>query len=77
MEAKELVGKWIVTDTVARALNVPADTAFKVVGFVLDLNFVIVDAGRLGWKGLESDDFVVEQCETYKYVYLYDIIEVL
>ena len=70
MKAKELVGKWIVSKVLADELNAPAGTVFKVVGYVLDKNLVIVDAERRGWKGLEPDDVVIERCETYKYARL-------
>lgn len=78
MKAEEFVGKWIVSEVLTDEINAPAGTAFKVVGYVLDTDWLlIVSAGRWGWKGLASDDFVAEQCETYKYVILDDITEVL
>ena len=77
MKAEELVGKWIVSEVLTDELNAPAGTAFKVVGCVLGTNWAIVDAERWGWTGLTSDDFVAEQCETYKYVNPDDITEVL
>ena len=73
MKAEEFVGKWIVSEVLTDELNVPAGTVFKVVGFVLDKNLVIVDAERRGWKGLEPDDVVIERCETYKYARLDEI----
>lgn len=78
MKAKKLVGKWIVSDTVARALNMPADTAFKVVGYTT-YGDCIVDAGPDGWswRALTRSDIVLEQRETYMYVRPEDITEIL
>lgn len=70
MEAKELVGKQIVSKVVADELNAPAGTVFKVVGYVRDADWVIVDAGQGGWKELIPGDVVVEECETYMYARL-------
>lgn len=77
MKAKDLVGKWIVADTVARALNMPADTAFKVVGYTT-YGDCIVDAGLDGWswRALTRSDIVLEQCEFYTYVRPEDITKV-
>lgn len=78
MKAIELVGKWIVADAVAEGLiNTPAGTAFKVVGYVPGMNWAIVDAGSNGWKTLKPSDVIVEQCETYRLVYLGNITEIL
>ena len=79
MKAEELVGKWIESDTVARDLNVPADTAFRVVGLTLalEVNWAIVDAGLNGWKWMEQDNIAIEKCETYWYVRPEDITKVL
>ena len=76
MKAEEFLGMWIASDVLTDELNAPVGTAFKVVGYVLDTDLVIVDARRWGWKGLTSDDFVAEQCETYKYARLDEIIVV-
>ena len=73
MKAKELVGKQIVSKVVADELNAPADTVFKVVGYVPDTDWAIVDAEQGGWKELISGDVVVEECETYKYARLDEI----
>lgn len=77
MKAEEFVGKWIVSEVLTDEINALADTDFKVVGYVLGTDLVIVDAEQRGWKGLTSDDVVLEVCETYKYVRVDDIIEVL
>lgn len=78
MKAEEFVGKWIWSEVLTDEINAPAGAAFKVVGYVLNTDLVIVDAEqRGGWKGLTSDDVVVELCETYKYVRVEDITEVL
>lgn len=77
MKAKELVGKRIFSKVVADELNAPADTAFKVVGYVPDTDWVIVDAEQGGLKGLISGDVVVEECETYMYAHLDCIAAVL
>lgn len=77
METKELVGKCIRADGLAASLPMPADTAFKVVGYSADMNWVIADAGCWGWKGLDSDDIVIEKCETYWYIHPEDITKVL
>ena len=77
MKAEELVGKWIVSEEVTDETNAPAGTAFKVVGYVPDTDWLIVDAGRWGWKGLIPGDVTTKECETYKYVRLDDITEVL
>ena len=73
MKAKELVGKQIVSKVVADELNAPADTVFKVVGYVPDTDWAIVDAEQGGWKELISGDVVVEECETYMYAHLDEI----
>lgn len=70
MKAKNLVGKWIVSKVVADELNAPADTAFKVVGYVPDTDWAIVDAEQRGWKELISGDVAVEECETYMYAHM-------
>lgn len=77
MEAKDLVGKWIVSEVLTDEINAPAGTAFKVVGYVPNTDLVIVDAGRWGWKGLIPGDVTTKECETYKYTRLDDITEVL
>ena len=77
MKAEELVGKWIISEVLTDEINAPAGAAFKVVGYVPNMNLVIVDAERRGWKGLISGDVVVEECETYKYVTVDYITEVL
>ena len=77
MKAKELVGKQIVSKVVADELNAPAGTVFKVVGYVPDTDWAIVDAGQGGWKELISGDFVVEECKTYMYAHLDYIATVL
>lgn len=77
MKAKELVGKWIVSEVVTDELNTPAGTAFKVVGYVPDTDWVIVDAGRWGWKVLIPGDVVFEECETYMYAHMDYIATVL
>lgn len=73
MKAEELVGKWIVSEVLTDEINAPAGTMFKVVGHVQDTDLVIVDARRWGWTGLNSEDIVFEQCETYKYARLDEI----
>ena len=73
MKATDLIGMWIASDVLTDELNSPVGTAFKVVGYVLDTDLVIVDARRWGWKGLEADDIVIEKCETYKYARLDEI----
>ena len=70
MKAKELVGKQIVSKVVADELNAPASTVFKVVGYVPDTDWVIVDAEQGGWKELIPGDVVVEKCETYMYAHM-------
>ena len=76
MKAIELVGKWIVSEVVTDELNAPAGTAFKVIGYVPDTDWVIVDAKHWGWKGLIPGDAIFEECETYKYAHLDEITEV-
>lgn len=76
MKAEELVGKWIESEILAAGQRMPADTAFKVVGFTLDENWAIVDAGLIGWKWLEAGDILIEKCETYWYVPTEDITKV-
>ena len=77
MEAKDLVGKWIVADLAAVTLNQSGNDVFRVVGYVPDMNLIIVDAKRWGRKGLIPGDVVIEKCETYWYMRPADIIEVL
>lgn len=77
MKATNLVGKWIVSEVLADELNAPEGTAFKVVGYVLDKNLVIVDAKRGGWKELDPNDHVTEKCEAYRYARLREITKVL
>lgn len=77
MKAKELVGMQVESDVLTGELNAPVGTAFKVVGYNASANWVIVDAGRKGWKSLFSDDFIAEKCETYWYVLLDEITKVL
>jgi hypothetical protein len=77
METKELVGKWIESEVLMDTRDVPADTAYRVVGYNADMNAAIVDAGPRGWKGLDSDDIVIEKCETYWYILPVDITKVL
>lgn len=77
MEAKELVGKCIGSNNLAELLGLPADTAFRVVGYDARMNCAIVDASYWGWKGLDMDDIVIEKCETYWRVRPSDIIKVL
>lgn len=73
MKATELVGMWIASEVLTDEINAPAGTAFKVVGYVLDTDLVIVDARRWGWVGLNPEDIVFEQGETYKYARLDEI----
>ena len=73
MKAKEFVGKWIVSEVLTDEINAPAGTAFKVVGYVPNTDLVIVDARRWGWTGLNPEDIVFEQGETYKYARLDEI----
>lgn len=73
MKTEELVGKWIVSEVLTDEINAPTGTAFKVVGYVLNTNLVIVDAKRWGWQGLMPGDVVIKQCETYKYARLDEI----
>ena len=77
MEAKELVGKWIVSEVLTDEINAPAGTAFKVVGYLLDTDLLIADAGRGGWKDLDPDDIIIEKRETYWYILPVDITKVL
>ena len=77
MKAKELVGKWIVSEVLTDELNAPAGTMFKVVGYVPDTDWVIVDAGQGGLKELIPGDVVVEECETYMYAHTDYIATVL
>nr|UVX55020.1 MAG: hypothetical protein [Bacteriophage sp.] len=70
MKTKELVGKGIVSKVLTGELNAPAGTVFKVVGYVSDTDWVIVDAGQGGWKELIPGDVVVEECETYMYAHM-------
>lgn len=77
METKGLVGKWIESEVLADDLCMPADTAFKVVGIALDVNWAIVDAGLKGWKWMEPGNLVIEKCETYMYVHPDSITKVL
>ncbi|WAX08963.1 hypothetical protein BS162P3_00038 [Bacteroides phage BS162P3] len=77
MKVKKLVGKRVVANAVAEGLNMPVGTAFKVVGYVLGMNWAIVDAGSNGWKNLKPSDVIVEQCETYWLVYPGNITEIL
>ena len=76
MKAEELAGKWIVSEVLTDEINAPAGTAFKVVGYVPDTDWVIVDARRWGWTGLMPGDVVFKECETYKYAHL-DVITVV
>ena len=73
MKAEESLGKWIVSDVLTDELNAPVGTAFKVIGYVLGTDLVIVDAEQRGWTGLMPGDVVVEECETYKYARLDEI----
>lgn len=77
MKTEELVGKWIVSEVLTDEINAPVGTGFKVVGYVLNTNLVIVDAKRWGWQGLMPGDVVIKQCETYKYARLDEITVVL
>ena len=77
MKAKELVGKWIVSEVLTDEINAPVGTAFKVIGHVQYMDLVIVDAGRWGWTGLNPGDIIFEQGETYKYVCVGNITKVL
>ena len=77
METKELVGKCIESEVLTDTRGVPADTAFRVVGYNADMNWAIADAGSDGWKGVERDDIIAEKCETYWYILPVDITKVL
>ena len=77
MKAKELVGKWIVSEILTDEISAPVGTAFKVIGYVQNTDLVIVDARRWGWTGLNPEDIVFEQGETYKYARLDEITEIL
>lgn len=77
METKKLVGKWIKSKVLADDLRMPADTAFKVVGYSSGTNWAIADAGRKGWKRLFRDDIIAEKCETYWYILPAEITKVL
>lgn len=77
MKAKELVGKCIESEVLTDAQCMPADTAFRVVGYNADMNWAIVDAGPNGWKWIEPDDIVIEKCETYWYILPVEITKVL
>lgn len=70
MKAKELVGKVIVSKVLTDELNAPAGTVFKVVGYVPDTDWAIVDAEQRGLKELIPGDVVVEKCETYMYAHM-------
>lgn len=73
MKAKDLVGMWIASDVLTDELNAPVGTVFKVIGYVQHTDLVIVDARRWGWTGLNPEDIVFEQGETYKYAHLDEI----
>lgn len=77
MKAEKFVGKWVVSEVLTDEINAPTGAAFKVVGYVPNMNLVIVDAEQRGWKGLVPGDVVFEECETYKYVHTDYITEVL
>ena len=77
MKAIEFVGKRIVSEVLTDEINAPEGTAFEVVGYVPDTDWVIVDAKQWGWKGLMPGDVVFEERETYKYAHLDVITEVL
>ena len=77
MEAKELVGKWIVVDLAETNLGRSGSTAFKVVGYTADTKYTIIDAGNWGWEGLDSDDIATEKCEAYWYIHPANITAVL
>lgn len=77
MEAKELVGKWIVADLAAVTVDQSGNATFRVVGYDANTNWVIVDAGNQGWKGAAWDGSIAEKCETYWYMRPEDIIKVL
>lgn len=64
MKATDLVGKLIVSRFAAKALNMPSDTEFKVVGYT-SVGKVILDAGKLGWRYFKDGDQILENCETY------------
>lgn len=70
MKAEEFVGKWIVSEVLTDEINAPAGTAFKVVGYVSDTDWAIVDAEQRGLKELIPGDVVVEECETYMYAHM-------
>lgn len=70
MKAEELIGKRIVSEVLTDEINAPEGTAFKVVGYVPDTGWAIVDAEHWGWKGLMPCDVVVEECETYMYAHM-------
>ena len=76
MKAEDLLGMWrmwITSDVLTDELNAPVGTAFKVIGYVQNTDLVIVDARRWGWTGLNPEDIVFEQGETYKYARLDEI----
>lgn len=77
MEAKNLVGKLVVSDRLVKPVKTPKGAAFKVVGYKAYLNLAIIDAKQWGWSGLDEDDVVVEKCETYWYIRPEDITKVL
>lgn len=54
MKAKELVGKGIVSKVLTDELNAPAGTVFKVVGYVPDTDWAIVDAEQRGIERINT-----------------------
>lgn len=77
MEAKELVGEWIVVDLAETNFGRSGSTAFRAVGYTADTKYMIIDAGNWGWDMLDPDDIVIEKCEAYWYIQPENIIAVL
>lgn len=77
MKAENLVGKCIEVDLAATHISTSGNATFKVVGYNADMNCAIVDASYWGWIGLDTDDIVIEKCETYWRVRPVEITKVL
>lgn len=43
-------------------------SVFKCVGYSLIKGMLIIDAGEGGWRGLDIDDVVDKECESYCYL---------
>lgn len=80
MKASDYVGRTLILNLANMPLAVrqqenAAYAMAKVVGYVGET--LIVNAGKFGWEKVFMSEVIVEECETYWYVNIEDIKEII